>query len=77
MEDFAKIWWRGNGGTVVGDVNLGEIEKSDWQRIYKMLENGKNQLELIPIKSRVRKEIDWAIKDAERERLRKFLNPNW
>lgn len=77
VEDFAKIWWRGNGGTVVGDVNLGEIEKSDWQRIYKMLENGKNQLELIPIKSRVRKEIDWAIKDAERERLRKFLNPNW
>lgn len=77
VEDFSKIWWRGNGGTFVGDVNLGEIEKSDWQRIYKMLENGKNQLELIPIKSRVRKEIDWAMKDAERERLRKFLDPNW
>ena len=76
-EDFSKIWWRGNGGTYSGDVNIGEIHKGDWQRIYKMLENGKNQLELIPIKSRVRKEIDWAIKDAERERLRKFLNPNW
>lgn len=77
VDDFSKIWWRGNGGTYHGDVNIGEIHENDWQRIYKIVESAKDQLELIPIKTRIKQEINWALQEAERERLRKFLKPNW
>ncbi|MCY0977183.1 hypothetical protein PGH12_01300 [Chryseobacterium wangxinyae] len=72
-EDFSRIWWRGNGGTYSGDVNIGEVHRNDWQRIYKIIEKGKNQLNLIPIKNSIKEEINSSIEQAERERLRKFI----
>ncbi|MBZ4042434.1 nSTAND3 domain-containing NTPase [Flavobacterium hibisci] len=78
LKSFEKIYWRGNGGTVhSGDVNFGELEAADWNRIYDIIVKGENQLQLIPIKNYVKKQIEYSLKYAEEERKRKFANPNW
>lgn len=78
LESFEKIYWRGNGGTVHrGDVNFGELEAADWNRIYGIIVKGENQLQLIPIKNYVKKQIECSLKSAEHERKRKFANPDW
>ena len=47
---FSKIYWRGNGGTVVcGDVNFGDLEASDWQNILSIVERSNLGIKLIPI----------------------------
>lgn len=76
--DFSKIWWRGNGGSVVsGDVNFGELEEADWMKVLNMVEKYPNHLDVLPIKAHVKQEIACAIKRAESERQRKFANPEW
>lgn len=78
LKSFEKIYWRGNGGTVhSGDVNFGELEAADWNRIYDIIVKGENQLQLIPIKNYVKKQIEYSLKYAEEERKRKFANPNY
>ncbi|MEJ0055735.1 MAG: hypothetical protein WDN75_08845 [Bacteroidota bacterium] len=78
VQFFKEIWWRGNGGGVhSGDVNFGELEQADWINILNSLERYPNQLDVLEIKSHVKKEIAWAIKRAESERQRKFANPEY
>ena len=78
VKAFEKIYWRGNGGTVHnGDVNFGELEAADWNRIHDIIVKGENQLQLIPIKNYVKKQIECSLKYAVEERKRKFANPNW
>lgn len=77
VKDFSSIWWRGNGGTYHGDVNIGEVEKADWQRIEALVDRIPSKLELIPIKEHIKNEIRWAEKDAEYYRLRRFTNPRY
>ncbi|MEW6467458.1 MAG: hypothetical protein AB1458_00960 [Bacteroidota bacterium] len=77
-ESFKEIWWRGNGsGVVSGDVNFGELEEKDWQRILSIVNKAKNNVELIPIKAYIKKEIERALRYAEHERKRKFIDPNY
>lgn len=77
IEIFKKIYWRGNGGLYSGDVIAGEIHARDWQKLLSTIEQSKNQLELIPIKSYVKRQIEHELKSAEEERKRKFVNPDW
>ena len=78
VKTFERIYWRGNGGTVhSGDVNFGELEAADWKRIYYIVVKAENQLQLIPIKNYVKKQIEYSLKYAEEERKRKFANPDW
>lgn len=74
---FEKIYWRGNGGTYSGDVNIGELEAADWKKIYDIVVKGENQLQLIPIKNYVKKQIEYSLKYAVEERKRKFATPDW
>lgn len=76
IENFKKIWWRGNGGSYSGDVIIGEIHAKDWQDILAMVDKSKNQLDLIPIKSYIKKQIEYELKSGEEERKRKFTNPD-
>lgn len=71
-----KIWWRGNGGTYSGDVIIGEIHAKEWQNILSMVVKSKNQLGLIPIKTYIKKQIEYEFKRGEEERKRKFINPD-
>jgi len=75
IENFKKIWWKGNGGTYSGDVIIGEINAKEWQGILAMVVKSKNQLDLIPIKSYIKKQIEYELKSGEEERKRKFINP--
>ncbi len=75
MENFKKIWWRGNGGSYSGDVIIGEIHAKDWQNILAMVDKSKNQLDLIPIKTYIKKQIEYELKSGEEERKRKFIDP--
>jgi hypothetical protein len=78
IDDFKKIWWIGNGGTFVGDVIFGDIQAKEWQRILNIVDKSNNQLDLIPIKTYIKKQIKYELKSAEEERKRKFINPdNW
>lgn len=76
IDNFKKIWWRGNGGTYSGDVIIGEIHAKDWQNILSMVVKSKNQLDLIPIKNYIKKQIEYELKSGEEERKRKFIDPD-
>lgn len=75
IDNFKKIWWRGNGGTYSGDVIIGEIHAKEWQNILSMVVKPKNQLDLIPIKTYIKKQIENELKSGVEERKRKFINP--
>lgn len=78
LEIFEKIYWIGNGGNIIsGDANFGEIEASDWKKIYDIIIKVDNQLHLIPIKNYVKKKIEYSLKRADEERKIKFTNPKW
>ena len=71
---FSKIYWRGNGGTVVcGDVNFGDLEASDWQNILSIVERSNLGIKLIPIKKYLNTQIENGLKYADWERKRKFI----
>lgn len=70
---FAKIWWRGNGGTYSGDVNIGDIEAADWRNILSVVERSDVGINLIPIKRYINGQIEHSLKYADWERQRRFL----
>lgn len=76
VENFKKIWWRGNGGSYRGDVIIGEIQAKEWQNILAMVIKSKKQLDLIAIKAHIKKQIEKELKSAEDERRRKFIIPD-
>ena len=76
IDNFKNIWWRGNGGTYSGDVIIGEIHAKEWQNILTMVVKSNNQLDLIPIKTYIKKQIEYELKSGEKERKRKFINPD-
>lgn len=76
IDNFKKIWWRGNGGTYSGDVIIGEIHAKEWQNILAMVVKSKNQLDLIPIKTYIKTQIEYEMLSGEQERKRKFINPD-
>jgi hypothetical protein len=72
---FSKIWWRGNGGSAYsGDVNFGDLEAADWRRILSVVERSDVGISLIPIKRYINEEIEYALKYADIERQRRFLD---
>ena len=77
IDVFKLIYWREKGGAYRGDVIIGEIHARDWQKILSVVEQSKNQLEIIPIKVYIKKQIKYELKSAEEERKRKFVNPDW
>jgi hypothetical protein len=73
-DGFAKIWWRGNGGSVQsGDVNFGDLEASDWRNILSVVERSDVGINLIPIKRYLNEKIENSLKHADWERQRRFL----
>lgn len=70
---FAKIWWRGNGGTYWGEVNIGDIEAADWKNILSIVERSDLGIKLIPIKRFINEQIENSLKRADWERQIRFL----
>ena len=71
---FEKIWWRGNGGGVVnGDVIIGDMKASEWRNILLIIERSSVGIKLIPIKQYINSEIESALRYADWERKRKFI----
>lgn len=70
---FSKIWWRGNGGTYSGDVNIGDIEAADWKNIISVVEKSDVGINLIPIKRYINEQIEHSLTHADWERQRRFL----
>ena len=77
LENFKRIYWRGNGGVYNGDTNIGELHAKEWQNIMTITEKAANQLDLIPIKAYIKQQIGYELKSGEHERKRKFINPEW
>lgn len=76
VNQFDKIWWRGNGGTYTGNVNIGEIHAKDWQDILSMTDKCENQMDIIPIRNYIKKQINNELQNAKRERERKYTDPD-
>lgn len=76
IDKFKEIRWIGNGGTYSGDVIIGEIYAKEWQNILAIVVKSKNQLDLIPIKTYIKKQIEYELKSGEEQRKRKFINPD-
>ncbi len=76
IENFKKIWWIGHGGTYNGDVIIGEIRAKEWHYILEIVEKSNNLLYLIPIKAYLKKQIEYELRSAEREKMRKFIDPD-
>jgi hypothetical protein len=70
---FSNIYWRGNGGTVVGDVNFGDLRASEWRNILSIVEKSDLGIKLIPIKRYLNTQIENGLKYADWERKRKFI----
>lgn len=71
---FSKIWWRGNGGTVMsGDVIFGDIEASEWSNILSIVSKSDLGIELIEIKTYLNKQIESSLKSGDWERQRRFI----
>lgn len=75
IEDFSSISWNGIGGSYSGNIIVGNIRANEWRSIFEILNKGKSQLHLIPIKNYVKQKIDNSLEYAEYERLRRFINP--
>ncbi|GAB5398976.1 MAG: hypothetical protein Aureis2KO_05610 [Aureisphaera sp.] len=77
IDTFSRIWWRGNGGTYSGNVNIGDIEAADWRNIQAIVEKAPIKPELIPINNQIKRNVQYALKSADRERQRRFLERDW
>jgi hypothetical protein len=71
--NFAKIWWIGNGGTYWGDVIIGDVKAAGWRSILSVVERSGIGINLIPIKRYINEQIECYLKYADRERQRRFL----
>ncbi len=72
-ESFSKIWWRGNGGSYVGDNIIGDLQAAEWRNILSIVEESNLGIKLLPIKKYINDEIEWCLKRGEEEKRRKFL----
>ena len=70
---FSRIYWRGNGGSGSGNVNLGDIEAADWRNILSIVEKSTIGIKLIPIKKYINEKIEHSLRYADWERQRRFL----
>jgi hypothetical protein len=70
---FSEIWWRGNGGSYTGEVNMGDIEASEWRNIYSILEKSTVGIRLIQIKKYVNEMVEASLRHGDWERKRKFF----
>lgn len=73
VDDFAKIWWRGNGGTYSGNVIMGDIEAADWRNILSIVEKSEVGIDLIPIKKYILNTIESCLQSGDWERKRRFI----
>lgn len=73
VEDFEKIWWRGNGGSYSGNVIIGDIEAAQWKNILAIVERSDIGIDLIPIKKYLLATIESCLRSGDWERKRRFL----
>lgn len=76
-EDFAKIWWRGNGGSYSGNVIIGDIEAAQWKNILAIVERSDVGIDLIPIKKQIIGNIEHSLEQGDWERKRRFLERDY
>ncbi|MDL2243496.1 hypothetical protein LJB84_01475 [Bacteroidales bacterium OttesenSCG-928-J19] len=76
-ELFKKIEWVENVGVVSGHVIFGELYAGKWNKILDMVNKSPHTLEMIPIKTYLKKTISDHFKSAETERRHRFSMPDW
>ena len=72
-EVFSEIWWRGNGGSVVGDAIISDIHMAEWKNIQSIVEKSTVGIKLISIKKYINEQIEYCLKSGDCERQRRFL----
>jgi len=58
------------------DVNFGDMEASEWRNILSIVDKSNLGIKLLPVKQYINSNIESALKSAEYERRRKYLE-NW
>lgn len=73
VDMFSKIGWRDNFVMRSGDVNFGDIEASEWQDIFDIVNESCRGLRFRSIKNYILVEIENGKSYAESEKLRRFI----
>lgn len=76
-EAFSKIYWRGNGGTYIGEVIIGDIEAAEWKNILNIVEKSNLGIKLLPIKQYLNDRVRYSLESGDMERQRRFLGRDW
>jgi energy-coupling factor transporter ATP-binding protein EcfA2 len=71
---FKMLSWNGNGGTYSGDVIIAEVEAAQWKDIQEIIEKGRFNLEILPIRKYIQNQIDHCMERGKEERKRNFLS---
>lgn len=76
-ETFGMLMWIGNGGTYYGDVNIGDIQASEWRNLLEITNKSDVGIKLIPIKNYINDQIESCLRIGDWERQRKFLRKDY
>ena len=74
---FSKIYWRGNGGTYVGEVIIGDIKAAEWKNILNIVEKSNLGIKSLTIKKYLNDQIRHSLESGDLERQRRFLGRDW
>lgn len=77
IDDFKKINWISTSASMSGNQSFGEILAKRWEHILDIVNKSNDTLGMIPIKAYLRTEISNELKDAEWDRKKRFLLPDY
>lgn len=77
VKNFQKIKWIGYSRMFSGNDIIGEIQANELRNLLSILDKCNNQIDLVPIRAYLKKEIEYCLKNAEWERKRKFIESDY
>ncbi|MGO4821284.1 MULTISPECIES: hypothetical protein [unclassified Flavobacterium] len=76
-EDFSKLLWRDSVRTYSGNVNIGDVNASEWRNLLSIVNELNLGIKSLPIKKYLNDQIESCLISADWERKRKFLRKGY
>jgi len=76
-EAFCELLWRDSVRTYSGNVNIGDVNASEWRKLLSLVNKLNLGIKSLPIKNHISEQIESCLQSADWERKRKFLRKNY
>lgn len=76
-EDFSRLLWQDSVRTYSGNVNIGDVNASEWRNLLSIVNELNLGIKSLPIKTYLNEKIESCIRSADWERKRKFLRKGY